>query len=277
MPKEPYWGWHDDHPIVNVSWHDAIAYCDWAGARLPTEAEWEKAARGVDGRKYAWGNEWDAGKCNNWEAGLKQTTPVGSYPQGVSPYGVHDMSGNVLEWCSSLFKPYPYRADGRENLNAEGSRVLRGGSWLTTPIFVRVAIRFWNAPDFRNYIVGFRCVRNYLQVLAAAEKTGKKRNWWDEPCYYVTARDGDRVGLLAGPFRQHDFALAVMDRVVEFACELDIFAWFYEYGTARLESGHRMGKFNGRLSPGVWTGKAIEPSHPLGERSFCGVQLQLKY
>ena len=131
----------NDHPVVEVSWHDARAFCDWASQisdaviRLPTEAEWEKAARGKEGRIYPWGDQKpDVGLCN-FDQNIGGTTLVGRYsPAGDSPYGCADMAGNVWEWTSSLKKDYPYRAgDGRENLEAgdDVHRVLRGGSWLS--------------------------------------------------------------------------------------------------------------------------------------------------
>ena len=127
---------HPDHPVVCVSWNDVVAYCAWLAKttgqrwRLPSEAEWEKAARGSDGRIYPWGDTFDKARCNTNESGIGTTTPVGRYPNGASPYHVQDMTGNVWEWTSSLFQPYPYRKnDGRENLNSTDNRVLRGGSW----------------------------------------------------------------------------------------------------------------------------------------------------
>ena len=139
---------HSDHPVVCVSWKDALAYVRWLAKvtgqpwRLPSEAEWEKAARGTDGRIYPWGDTFDKARCNTSESGINTTTPIGHYPNGESPYHVQDMTGNVWEWTSSLFKPHPYRKnDGRENLGSTGNRVLRGGSCYDYAINARAAFR----------------------------------------------------------------------------------------------------------------------------------------
>ena len=159
--------WGGECPVVNVSWHDAVAYAKWADLRLPTETEWEYAARGLEGRQYPWGDEWDASKCCNSVGGdwgsAEKPLPVGSYPQGASPFGCLDLAGNVWEWCSSLYLAYPYRADdGRERAGARGGdqRVVRGGSWdLEDPDGFRGAYRLSNYPDGSYFIRGFRCVR----------------------------------------------------------------------------------------------------------------------
>lgn len=155
----------EKHPVVLVTWEDAIAYAAWAGKRLPTEAEWERAARGTGGRRWPWGDEFAEGHCNTKEAKVNGTTPVGQYsPDGDSPEGVGDMVGNVWECTSSLFRPYPYDAnDGRESQEASGWRVLRGGSWRNDLDLARCTARLdW---DFLfNNNVGFRCVVSAEQV-----------------------------------------------------------------------------------------------------------------
>jgi formylglycine-generating enzyme required for sulfatase activity len=171
--KHPVSSWQKkkDHPVVSVSWNDAQAYCKWlnetqnAGLpkgflfRLPSEAEWEKAARGEFGFEWPWGNEFDAAKCNSEEGKNGVTTPVGAYSAlgGDSPYGAADMVGNVWEWTQSLFKGYPYDAtDGREDLKASGSRVFRGGSFNRNHGSARCACRSGYDPDLRYGDLGFR-------------------------------------------------------------------------------------------------------------------------
>jgi formylglycine-generating enzyme required for sulfatase activity len=154
-----------NHPVVNVSWHDAVAYCRWRREKtglavsLPSEAQWEKAARGRDRRVWPWGNDWDASRANTWEGEVRETTAVGIYPTEGGPIKCYDMAGNVWEWTSSLYKPYPYRPDdGREDPIAEGPRVLRGGSWDLTAVYARSAYRLYDPPDSRYAFLGFRCV-----------------------------------------------------------------------------------------------------------------------
>ena len=159
MPDRPVRGWKEDHPVVCVSWDDAKAYCDWVGTTLPTEAQWEKAARGTDGRNYPWGNDWDKTKGNSADSGLKATTPVGSYPGGASPYGCLDMAGNVWQWCADWYGPYDAAATENPAGPATGGfRVLRGGSWVNPSGSCRSAYRGDLNPVGRGYGIGFRCV-----------------------------------------------------------------------------------------------------------------------
>lgn len=168
------------HPVVDVSWEDARNFCVWlnssepeamqlrgagtpdlAGGHfcLPTEAEWEQAARGSDGRLFPWGDEFVVEYANTRESGYGGSTAVGSFPGGASPYGILDMAGNIWEWTSSLERPYPYQADdGREEARSQGRRILRGGCYANPQGFARCACRFRLAPALRNEFIGFRLV-----------------------------------------------------------------------------------------------------------------------
>ncbi len=167
--KQPPHG-QENHPVVNVSWDDAVAYCRWLAKttgkpyRLPGEAEWEKGARGTDGRIYPWGNEWDANRCNSSEGGKGGTTPVDAYPAGASPYGLLDMSGNVWEWCSTIWQgtAYPFQVQDEWTKvypdRTDVLRVLRGGSFIDNDRRVRCASRYWSSPHHGVINIGFRVV-----------------------------------------------------------------------------------------------------------------------
>jgi formylglycine-generating enzyme required for sulfatase activity len=176
-----------DHPVVDVSWDEANAFCGWLSTttrdegrrtkdeeladmslglssfvfRLPTEAEWERAARGIDGRTFPWGAVWDSARANTRESGIAGTTPVGAYPSGASADACLDMAGNVWEWTASLDLRYPYAADdGREDPRAPGRRILRGGCYANPHGFARCACRFRLLPTVRNPFMGFRLARS---------------------------------------------------------------------------------------------------------------------
>ena len=151
-------------PATEVTWFGAAAYCEWRGGRLPTEAEWEYAARGPDGLIFPWGDEFVPDNVVHFRSGGgNRSWDVGSKPGGMSWIGAHDMSGNVYEWTSSLYLPYPYDgADGRESdssIDSTGYRVLRSGSWGPDVNILRAANRLMSYPYVATYDFGFRCIR----------------------------------------------------------------------------------------------------------------------
>jgi len=152
------------HPVNEVTWYGARAFCAWRGARLPTEAEWEAAARGREGRVYPWGDEPPTPERAVFGRGSNETEPVGGRPAGATPEGVHDLAGNLAEWTSTLHRPYPYRSDdGREDPDAPGERVTRGGDHVfdSTPEKLRATFRagFSRAVAVGHRHIGFRCAR----------------------------------------------------------------------------------------------------------------------
>ncbi|MGH7255496.1 MAG: formylglycine-generating enzyme family protein [Nitrospirales bacterium] len=175
---EPPWLWesvdlalHGNRPVVGVSWFDAEAFCRWAGKRLPTEAEWEKAARGTDERRYPWGNSEPTPDIANYALGARfsysQTLmPVGQYPKNRSPYGVYDMAGNVWEWVQDWYEGEYYAQSPERNPQGSDSgefKVMRGGSWSELPKYLLTYGRFKLPPETKNSYTGFRFAKSVAE------------------------------------------------------------------------------------------------------------------
>lgn len=189
-PAPAYWDDprlnNDNQPVVGVNWYDAKAFCEWKGKRLPTEAEWERAAKGPDGTgHYPWGHQKPSPQRANYGQNLGRTAPVDSYPEGTSGFGAYNMAGNVFEWVSDWYQQDYYKTSSA--LNPQGPeqgydwanqgpvKVLRGGSWLAPESSLHTSHRFWNQPENNSYGVGlgFRCARSASAVSVQAQEQAR--------------------------------------------------------------------------------------------------------
>lgn len=150
----------DNYPVISVNWEQAKTYCEWRGVRLPAEAEWEKAARGTDGRIYPWGNETPEKRFANYLNSVGDTSEVGAYPDGISPYGLYDMAGNVWEWVADWYDAYPGNTVSDSDYGTT-YRVMRGGTWGSSDYTLRVFVRVRDTPvSLYGSVIGFRCARD---------------------------------------------------------------------------------------------------------------------
>lgn len=163
LPPEPLWGALNNYPVSSTTWPEAQRYCAWVGGRLPSEAEWEKSARGIDGRVYSWGDKWDPTRCNSIAGGEHRPEAVGSFPNCISPYGLLDMTGGLWEWIDDYYDKNHIIKNEADNLRGpvfERERVKRGSNWMNHPTTFRAAFRAKSSPTWRNVHHGFRCVQD---------------------------------------------------------------------------------------------------------------------